>query len=79
MHPTQELARKQLVRDDTNALDGSYANTNAGLMEEKGIKSEGSRGPPEPVDDEPAAKGVDHDKVKVSKIDKIKEKLHLKK
>jgi len=47
------------------------------LMEEKGIKSDGNRGPPAgPADGED--KSTNDDKVKVSKLEKIKEKLHIK-
>jgi len=45
------------------------------LMEEKGIKSDGNRGPPQVEENQ----AVDNEKVKVSKMEKIKEKLHLKK
>jgi hypothetical protein len=48
-----------------------------GLLEEKGIhKSEGNKGPPQDIDDTPASTDGTG---KVSKLDKIKEKLHLKK
>jgi hypothetical protein len=47
--------------------------TSSGLLEEKGVhRTVGNKGPPETGNDEP-------DETKVSKLDKIKEKLHLKK
>jgi len=66
--------------------DFDAANPGAGheatrLMEEKGIKSEGTRIQPEDTTAN-SSKGVtgtvDNEKVKVSKMEKIKEKLHIK-
>jgi len=49
------------------------------LMEEKGIKSEGTRIPPEGVSGADDSNTTETGTAKVSKLDKLKEKLHLKK
>jgi hypothetical protein len=82
-HGSNKGTGQEYVKSSGLAADGGdfdAANPGAGaeanrLLEEKGVhKSEGNQGPPQALDDGEGA----NEGVKVSKLDKIKEKLHLK-
>jgi len=84
-HEGKKGTGEQYVKSSGMAVDGGdfdASNPGAGaeanrLLEEKGIhKSEGNQGPPQELDDTPT--GAGDDTAKVSKLDKIKEKLHMK-